>query len=32
MGKDVAIGAFVLPNSVIPDNTPLTEFSVPGGW
>jgi hypothetical protein len=21
----------VLPNSVIPDNTPLTEFSVPGG-
>jgi endonuclease G len=31
MGKDVAIGAFVLPNSVIPDNTPLTEFSVPGG-
>ena len=30
MGKDVAIGAFVLPNSVIPDHTPLTDFSVPG--
>jgi hypothetical protein len=28
--KDVALGAFVLPNAVIPDNTPLTAFSVPG--
>jgi endonuclease G len=28
--KDVAIGAFVLPNSVIPDQVPLTSFQVPG--
>lgn len=28
--KDVAIGAFVLPNSVIPDQVPLTSFLVPG--
>ena len=28
--KDVAIGAFVLPNAVIPDQVPLTSFQVPG--
>lgn len=28
--KDVSIGAFVLPNSVIPDQVPLTSFQVPG--
>lgn len=27
---DTSIGAFVLPNAVIPDNTPLEIFKVPG--
>lgn len=29
VGGQVAIGAFVLPNAVIPNNKPLTEFEVP---
>jgi endonuclease G len=28
-GKPAALGAFVLPNAPIPDNTPLERFSVP---
>ncbi|KAJ9107065.1 hypothetical protein QFC19_002935 [Naganishia cerealis] len=28
--RDISIGAFVLPNSVIPDEVPLTSFHVPG--
>lgn len=29
VGGQVAIGAFVLPNAIIPNSTPLTEFEVP---
>jgi endonuclease G len=29
LGGDVAIGAFVLPNAVIPNEKPLTDFEVP---
>lgn len=28
--RDVSVGAFVLPNAVIPDQVPLTSFQVPG--
>ncbi|KAJ9120243.1 hypothetical protein QFC22_003143 [Naganishia vaughanmartiniae] len=28
--RDISIGAFVLPNAVIPDEVPLTAFQVPG--
>ena len=28
--KDTSIGAFVLPNALIPDETPLQTFGVPG--
>ena len=28
--KEYSIGAFVLPNEVIPDETPLRSFEVPG--
>ncbi|ROV99159.1 hypothetical protein VMCG_06656 [Cytospora schulzeri] len=29
VGGDVALGAFVLPNAVIPNNKPITDFEVP---
>lgn len=29
-GVETSVGAFVMPNAAIPDETPLTSFIVPG--